>query len=505
MSIHEDARKGILVGDVLDNHIKKIFTEQDPDSGLTPLAIAVVEGFPEEVEQLLKKGARADGLSKKGETPLLLAAWKTLRERARIIQLLLAGGFLPGFVDKTCSEARNNTPLMFAIQKGDLESIRLLRKAGASLRITNDDNKSAEDMAKEKNEKAIYRALDPDEEPLRLARLTNDIVDYLRYIIAWVNESSNGAVRDVSGLDPEIDQDLDEVGKPDRSNDWAMGNTEDTTTDEFLKNVDKYVKITTDGILERFFGDKKDFVRDIARKIVDWAQVSTAGREAKDVPQRRVKVPLYRPVIYCDDSTSMKREGRWENQKALVQRIARITTRLLPEGEGVSLRFINRDVTEPDDLGLEELGEILRDMPWQPGGDTPIGTNLRSKILEPLVYSKIREKKLKRPLLVIMITDGMPEPESKSEIVNVILECERKLQEGGYPPETVKFMIGQIGTGKSATRFLEYLRQNSDISRSTFVTSERLDEKFADYRGNGRELDRWLVETMFSPFLKSTN
>ncbi|KAH8130399.1 hypothetical protein LI328DRAFT_139716 [Trichoderma asperelloides] len=195
----------------------------------------------------------------------------------------------------------------------------------------------------------------------------------------------------------------------------------------------------------------------------------------------------------------MKREGRWESQKELIQRITQVTTLVLPEGDGVALRFINRDVDNATNLILEGRRDILKPMTWQPGGDTPIGTNLQSKILQPLAYDKIKNKLLDRPLLII-ITDGMPEPEDSSVLVKTILECERQLQENDYPPQTVKFMIGQMGTAKSATKFLESLRNNQDIARTTFVTSERLDEKFAEYKANEKNVDQWLIETLFSPF-----
>lgn len=197
----------------------------------------------------------------------------------------------------------------------------------------------------------------------------------------------------------------------------------------------------------------------------------------------------------------MKRDGRWESQKELVQRIAKITTMVLQPDEGVALRFINRNVENTDNLTLERLGNVLKDMDWRPGGDTPIGTNLRSKILQPLVYSKLDAGNLDRPLIIIIMTDGMPEREDKTELEKVILECEKKLQDSGYPPQStsncfhgilffslsltiiiltklaaVKFMIGQIGTAKSAAKFLASLRQNSDIARTTLVTSGMLPE-----------------------------
>ena len=61
-----------LIGDKLDNYIRNslnILDERETGSRQTTLAIAVVQGFPEEVEQLLNKGTKADGLSQKGEIP----------------------------------------------------------------------------------------------------------------------------------------------------------------------------------------------------------------------------------------------------------------------------------------------------------------------------------------------------------------------------------------------------------------------------------------------------
>jgi hypothetical protein len=147
-----------------------------------------------------------------------------------------------------------------------------------------------------------------------------------------------------------------------------------------------------------------------------------------------------------DDSTSMKREGRWDNQKKLISRIANITTRILPEGEGVALRFINREVQNSTNLTLEEIGKIMDPMPWQPGGNTEIGTYLRSRILEPLVYNKIATKNLDRPLLISVMTDGMPEPEDKSTLVNTILECGTKLQGAGYPRNSTCLMTNPLSS-----------------------------------------------------------
>ena len=215
MSIFEDARKGTLVGAKLDNYIRNnpnIVNEQEPSSGLTPLAIAVVEGHPTEVKQLLKKGAQADGLCRRGEAPLLLAAWKTSKERPLITQLLLEKTPTRS-VDATCEDADNKTPLMYAVANKDIDSIRMLRKAGASLTTKNNDGFNAKEMAEDTKDPAVLRALNPDAEKSKLAKLAAAVVSFLLYIVAWVNAAFNGAVRRASGLNPALSQSTNQVSR----------------------------------------------------------------------------------------------------------------------------------------------------------------------------------------------------------------------------------------------------------------------------------------------------
>ena len=132
----------------------------------------------------------------------------------------------------------------------------------------------------------------------------------------------------------------------------------------------------------------------------------------------------------------MKREGRWEAQVQLVKRIARITTRVLPAGNGVALRFINQDPGNLDNLSLQEIGDAMEKMSWKPRGDTAIGTYLKSRILEPMIYSQLQQKTLARPYLISVMTDGMPSQEKDEEFVEAIKECGTKLQQAGYPRES---------------------------------------------------------------------
>jgi hypothetical protein len=132
----------------------------------------------------------------------------------------------------------------------------------------------------------------------------------------------------------------------------------------------------------------------------------------------------------------MDSDGRWDAQIQLVKRITRITTRILPEGDGVALRFINQDVDNSDKLSFLEIGNIMENKAGKPQGGTPIGTYLKSKILEPLVYSKLQPQTLARPLLISVITDGMPSGEKEEAFVEAIKECGVKLEQAGYPRES---------------------------------------------------------------------
>lgn len=55
----------------------------------------------------------------------------------------------------------------------------------------------------------------------------------------------------------------------------------------------------------------------------------------------------------------MKRDGRWDAQRNLADRIARITTRILHPGEGVALRFMNQDVDNSSNLTFEQIENII--------------------------------------------------------------------------------------------------------------------------------------------------
>jgi hypothetical protein len=73
---------------------------------------------------------------------------------------------------------------------------------------------------------------------------------------------------------------------------------------------------------------------------------------------------------------------------------------------------------------------------WKKHGDTEIGTYLRSRVHEPLVYSKISSNGLEKPLPIYLITDGMPSIGKTDTLANTIMDCGEKPQGACYPRES---------------------------------------------------------------------
>jgi ankyrin repeat protein len=211
MSIFQDARGGSLVGERLNSYIRSnrnIINKEEPSTGLTPLAIAVIEGFEEEVEQLIKKGAETDFLSEEGETLLVLAASKSKKERPRIIQLLLTK--IPASLVNQKHPSEEKTPLIYAIEKRDAESIRLLIKAGADSEATNRDRVTANQLARDTKDSEIVLAMNQKERGV-LGFLADYILNFMLHVTAWINDALDGIVDKVSGLFGENNPSIDEV------------------------------------------------------------------------------------------------------------------------------------------------------------------------------------------------------------------------------------------------------------------------------------------------------
>ncbi|TFB04047.1 Putative ankyrin repeat domain-containing protein [Trichoderma ghanense] len=270
-----------------------------------------------------------------------------------------------------------------------------------------------------------------------------------------------------------------------------------TTPAQFHAGMMRFIDDTGLGY---FFAEGDKFLENVAVKAAELEGREDEVLNSKEDVQDITKLALYQPVFYCDDSTSMKSGTRARDQTDLVRRVARISTLLVPDGCGTGLQFINKKRALDDNLKAEQVEEIMRSV--TPRGNTKIGTNLKRKILDPLLYDVVNKgEKLHRPLLVSCITDGCATGEPSSEFRDTIVSCVDFLEKHDYPRTTVRFQISQIGNDSGAESFLNQLRDDPDLKDVLFCTTKRLDEEYKKLHENEEDLERWLLQTLMEPIL----
>ncbi|KAI0845402.1 hypothetical protein F5Y00DRAFT_265657 [Daldinia vernicosa] len=502
MSLHSDAAAGALTHATLNNYlntckINEPSTERGNGTiGLTPLALAARNGHADTVRLLLEKGAAVDALSSQLRTPLWIVTARGQGDnRAEIVQLLLRYGADPKYSLPTLQNG--STPLENELrQQKDPDVIQLLVQSGgktdkvislaASLGIPEIDTA----MGSSKHGSNV------------LETIVSLIIAVILYIFGWVHNAAIAAGSvlkkyPICGrMDSSMEKKVHEELSPPK------------TKEEFKKSIGDFVAKHK---LGKFFReDSQQLLESIAAKAVELQGDATSTLGQPENSENLIKLALYQPVIYCDDSGSMDPmgnndgENRIGDQRDLVRRVASICTKIVPDELGVHLRFINNEPDNSDNLRMDEIQNIMDQV--RPLGCTEIGTQLRNRILQPLLYSRYNEnvKNLKRPLFISIITDGIPyggsrSPETRNTLRDEIKKCQEYLLENGLPSRTVVFQISQIGSDKHSKEFLQSLREEN--LENVYITAQQLDSRFRELRDNEKDLEAWLFETLLEPIL----
>ena len=168
---------------------------------------------------------------------------------------------------------------------------------------------------------------------------------------------------------------------------------------------------------------------------------------------------------------------------------------------GIDVRFMNwkppqHDMHMVDNIKSEEGVNRLIGTPNQPGpvnfsGLTPLGTELRSQVIDPMIIRKAPEGKLTKPVLVIIVTDGQPAGEPRDTLKRTIQYCRdemRRIRTGpnvkgprgeplgnmGFGDMPVSFQIAQVGNDEPARKFLGELDSDIELGNIIDCTSSEL-------------------------------
>jgi hypothetical protein len=198
-----------------------------------------------------------------------------------------------------------------------------------------------------------------------------------------------------------------------------------------------------------------------------------AWRIQKEIANDIVRLALYDIVIYIDDSGSMSFEENGERIKDLgliLQRVAFAGT--LFDDDGIELRFMNEDLPIQELSGIrneQQIEQLLSRKRYK--GLTPFGTELRKKVVDPILISRLNSGQMQKPLLIICITDGQPAGENQNTLTETVQYAVQAAQRSPYGPGAVAFQFAQVGNDQKATEFLAKLDNDPLVGREVDCTS----------------------------------
>nr|KMM64100.1 RfeF [Coccidioides posadasii RMSCC 3488] len=200
-------------------------------------------------------------------------------------------------------------------------------------------------------------------------------------------------------------------------------------------------------------------------------QLCTAWRVPREVGQDIVKLALFDVILYIDDSGSMQFEENGERIKDLKLILSRVAyAASLFDDDGIQVRFMNSN-EQGDGIRSEAQVEALIQR-IQFKGLTPMGTSLRNKVLEPLVVGPARAGQLRKPVLIVTITDGQPAGEPQGAVFDAIRYASSELQNNPrYGRGAVSFQFAQVGNDLKAREFLSKLDEEPGIGELVDCTS----------------------------------
>jgi len=173
----------------------------------------------------------------------------------------------------------------------------------------------------------------------------------------------------------------------------------------------------------------------------------------------------------------MKFEENGERIKDLKLILSRVSyAASLFDDDGIQVRFMNSGAAGVNPAMLngirnEQQAEALVEQAKY-SGLTPLGTELRNQIIEPLVLQRARSGQLRKPILIITITDGQPAGEPPKALEQTIAMTGQELSRmPQYGRHACKFQFAQVGNDQAATAFLAELDEKREFGDVVDCTS----------------------------------
>ncbi|KAF4553852.1 Hypothetical protein D9617_6g095850 [Elsinoe fawcettii] len=254
--------------------------------------------------------------------------------------------------------------------------------------------------------------------------------------------------------------------------------------------------------LHQFYPPNSPLLDQVANKAsyqVD--RLCAQWRINKEIANDIVKLALYDIVLFIDDSGSMQFEEKGERIKDLqliLERVAFAAT--LFDDDGIEIRFMNQDPPSNMTSGVktqEQVSALMNGHRFS--GLTPMGTNLRKKVVDDIFLRNLRSGRMRKPLLVIVITDGQPAGEPQNAVFDTVRDAVNEASRSPLGNGAIAFQFAQVGNDQTAREFLGKLDADPAVGPMVDCTSNYETESEEMLRANPPvELtpDLWMIKLL---------
>jgi hypothetical protein len=166
----------------------------------------------------------------------------------------------------------------------------------------------------------------------------------------------------------------------------------------------------------------------------------------------------------------------------------------LLDGDGICVRFFNSNVQGNGISNQGDVEALFRTV--RASGGTPMGESMLGKIIDPIVRPFLADGSLQRPVLIITVTDGVPD--NRAAVVDAIKAIRTMAVRSRFGEHAVAFSFAQVGCDSGATRWLGEIDTNPEVGHLIDCTSEFSMEKRECEAKYGCEFTEaaWLVKLM---------
>ncbi|KAK9389039.1 hypothetical protein V1515DRAFT_531200 [Lipomyces mesembrius] len=216
-----------------------------------------------------------------------------------------------------------------------------------------------------------------------------------------------------------------------------------------------------------------------------------------------VRLALYDIVLYVDDSGSMAFEengDRIEDLKLILSRVA--SAAALFDNDGIEVRFMNNTIQGNGINSEAAAANLISQIKF--AGLTPLGTSLKSKVLDPLAIGPARSGHMKKPVMVITITDGQPAGEDARTVSDVIKLAKQQVSQTRFGPGAISFQFAQVGNDLGARKFLASLDSDPTVGNMVDCTSNfEVEQDEMAKMGVTLTPDTWVVKLLLGAIDRS--